>query len=372
MAKSESLRWTEAAGAAHLKPGFCFDPQQDLHFAVGWPHMRFLDPTPMEDERSVEEAVRVLNVYDRPPQLLWSQRLAQGLVRALGTPAVFELTPDARNLRPEAIEALWEPRPLRPGEASRLLETRLGTNLVGVTDRTLETFVLLLEALTSTLEVAESITEHLEQLSEPVLSSHWTLPPTVTYQLGYLLLRLKPAQATSLRYRLEAVLARAPKSAKGTRASWQDGFSHFRALQFVLRGAEAARKSADRNLNWYTHITDDSNFVRMRVSMDTLGYLPDARLVFLGDHDVLRSYVKRWEIMKSDEQRWFWEQIAGIRSPHVAVIALGMSHQSTVRKETAQWLVAHPDLSVEHLKKVAGGDGVLAAHAAKILKTLAV
>jgi hypothetical protein len=363
-----SLPWRDAAGVAFLKPGFCFEPEHDHLFALGWPHLRFVDEAPLEDQKAVDLAVRVLSGWDRPPQLRWNRRLAQGLVRAWGAPATFELLPDARNLRPEAIEAVWEPRPLRPGEAAELLGIRMNTAVVGISDRSIETFVLLLEALVGSLEVAEAITTHLEQMPEPLASTQWSVPPRVTWQLGYLLLRVKPAEAAALRYRLEAVLARAPRGPKGGRAPWQDAASHYRALYFVLHGAEAARKSRDRNLYWYTHITDDANFVQMRVAMDTLSHLPDARLVFLGGHEVLRSYAKRWEQLKPVEQEWFWAQVEPIRSPFMNTLALEMSLKSAVRQPTTAWLQAHPEFTLDFLKKTAAGDGLVASHAAQVLK----
>jgi len=151
------------------------------------------------------------------------------------------------------------------------------------------------------------------------------------------------------------------------RAGLNEGALRALAEAGALRGFEAARRGADRNLGWYTHVTDDANFVRMRVAMDRLGYRPDARLVFLGGEEVLGSYQRRWQRGDSDEQRWFITQMAPIRSLCLAPVMLEMATVSQARGEAAQWFLSHPDFARSFLKEQAEGDGLPAGQARKLL-----
>lgn len=375
MASSSALTWNpawkEAGGAALVKPGFSFSSEQDLLFALGWPHVRFLDPTPLDDRLAVEQCLKALDPFDAAPRLVWNARVAQGMVRAWGSPSLFEISPDEKTVRAVVLEELWNPVPLSPEEASYLLGVRLSNSLLGVSDRAMETFVLLLEALVGSFVVASALVEHLEEMPESLLASRWTLPPFITYQLGYLLLRVRPNEAEGLKKRLAAVLKKHGAADLGkARASWEDGFTHFRAIHLVLHGAEAARRGGDRNIGWYTHVHEDATFIRMRVAMDRLGYRPDARLVFLGGMDVLSSYVRRWERLDGEEQRWFVEQFGQVRSPLVAEIFLEMAVASLVRAEVVRWFVEHADFTREFLKATAEGDGLQAQQARAILADL--
>lgn len=364
---SIALPYDGTVAAPLTRSGFCFDATHDRLFAAGWPHIRFIDEGQLDDEAAVLQARRALEPLDPAPKLRWNRRLATALVRAIAIPSVFELGPDQKSLRAAAEEALWDPRPMTASEVSSGLWIRLSNSPMGVSDRMIGTWVLLAEALTGTAAVAESLVEHLEQLPAPMLQARWTLPPLVTYQLGYLLLRLPPAASGALRSRVQAILSRHGGDIGPRRAAWEDGFTHLRALHLVMAGAEAARRGADRNLGWYTHVTDDANFVRMRVAMDRLGYRPDARLVFLGGEEVLGSYQRRWQRGDSDEQRWFITQMAPIRSLCLAPVMLEMATVSQARGEAAQWFLSHPDFARSFLKEQAEGDGLPAGQARKLL-----
>lgn len=351
-----------------LRAGFAFTPEQDLLFAQGWPHIRFLDPAKLDDEQAVVEAQRCLNPLDPTPRHRWDRRLASALVRGLGVPAVFEIGPDDKSLRTEAEEALWNPSPPSAAEVSAGLWVRMTCSPMGVSDRTMETWVLLAEALVGAQAVASAMVEHLEAMNPALLTTRWTLPPFVTYQLGYLLLRVKPDEAQSLKNRLAKVLARQGGDISSGRAAWEDGFTHLRAIHLVIGGVDAARRGADRNLGWYTHVQDDANFIRMRVAMDRLGYRPDARLIYLGGIEVVGSYARRWQRLNGDDQRWFFQQIAPIQSEAVAGLILEMAVASSVRTEATQWFKDHRSFAVPWLKTQVDADGNTGTVARRLLE----
>lgn len=361
------LPYSDRAAAAQVRESFAFTPATDLLFAAGWPHVRTVVEQPMDDQVAVEAVRRVLEPLDPTPRQQWGRRLAQGYVRAIGLPAPFELTPDEKLLRQSAEEVLWNPDPVRPEEVVLGIETRMQNSLVGVSDRTMESWLLYAEALVGTSVVAGAIVDMLEQLPLGILTARWTLPPFITYQLGYLLLRLTPAEAAAVRDRLVAVLDRGGGAPTKGRATWEDGFSHLRAVHLVLAGAEAAKRGGDRNLGWYTHAADDPTFIRMRVSMDRLGHRPDARLVFLGGAEVLTAYLRRWQKLEGEEQRWFFQQIAPIRSLHAAAIFLEMSQNSAVKEEASKWFLEHASFVQEWLGQQVVADGPLARTAERHL-----
>lgn len=358
------------SGSADVRSGFAFDKESDLQFALGWPHIRIIDDAPMDDQAAVEAARRVLVPLDPSPRLHWNRRLATALVRALGLSAAFEIGPDEKSLRLPAEEALWNPSLLERHEVEEGLAVRLSNTLLGVSDRTIESWVLLAEALVGTLAVAESIVDILEQLPNSVLTTRWTLPPFVTYQLGYLFLRLPEATVESLQARLQALLLKAGGDPARGRMPWEDGYTHLRAIHLVLAGAEAAKRGSDRNLSWYTHARGDANFVRMRVAMDRLGYRPDARLVFLGGAEVLSSYARRWQKMDGEDQRWFFEQMAPIADERAATIFLEMSAASAIRPLATRWFMDHRDFVRPLLLRAAETDGTNANAARALLKQL--
>ena len=367
-----SLPFSDRAAAALVRDSFAFTPAEDLLFAAGWPHIRSVVDQSIDDQAAVAAVRRVLEPLDPTPRRQWARRLAQGYVRAIGLPAPFELTPDEKLLRQTAEEALWNPDPLRPEEVLRGIETRMQNSLVGVSDRTMENWLLYAEALVGTSVVAGAIVDTLEQLPLGILSARWTLPPFITYQMGYLLLRLTPVEAEALRDRLFAVLERGGGAPVKGRATWEDGFSHLRAIHLVLAGSEAAKRGGDRNLGWYTHAADDPTFVRMRVAMDRLGHRPDARLIFLGGAEVLTAYLRRWQKLEGEEQRWFFQQIAPIQSLHTAAIVLEMSQNSAVKEEASRWFLDHPEFVREWLVQQVAADGPLARTAERHLRAIKV
>ena len=365
-------RWANAAGMSGIRPGFCFAPEDDALFAVGWPHIRFVADGLREDEDAPAAAERILVGSDVPLRFTWPTRVAQGLVRAWGLPSIFELAPGVQDIRQEAQEALWQPDPLDPAEAQALLHTRMTKEIPGVSERAIETFTLLLEALLGAEVVGGLILEILETMPVDELLGEWTLPPTVSWQLGFLALRAPAEAAASWRGRMSKVLERVYEQHPAfKRRGFKGGGSHARSLHHVLHGGDAAEDSSNRALRWYAHVTDDPVLVRMRVAVNRLAYEPDARLVFLGGPDVLNRYAKDWDKLgTSEQQRWFFEQIAPIRAAEMYPLMLELAGRSLVREEARAWFAAHAADARPFLTEAAASDGNTATFARQVLKAL--
>lgn len=370
---STDPRWGGAAGLTRVRPGFCSSPDYDALFALGWPHIRFVMDGHREDDDPPCSALRILAMPDPPQRFAWPRAVAQGVIRAWGLPSMFERAPGLRELRLEAREAAWKPGAITVGEASDLLACRLNHDTPGVSERGVESFVLLLEALVGADVVASAILDILEQLPVDTLLSEWSLPPHVTFQLGFLILRLRRPRHAAGIARMEALLercfdARPSLRRLGFRGA---GASHARSLHLVLNGGPAAESSSDRALRWYVHVADDSVLVRMRVAVNRAAYEPDARLVFLGGSDVLQRYARDWPDLRStDAQRWFFEQVAPIAAPELYPLMLEMAGRSRVRPEAIGWFVKNAAVTSDFVDKACSGDGTVATYARSVRQLL--
>lgn len=362
---------SRSSTVAPPRKGFATTPEMDLQFAQGWPHVRVVVDEPADAPVAVEEARRLLLRFDPAPRIRWPRRAANAVVRAIGCPALVELTPGEKRLRPEIEEILRAPGDVTLPELAGGLATRLTSAPLAMSERTIETWVLLAEALLGTAPVATAIVDLLEGLDDELLRAQWALPPIVTYQLGYLLLRLPKKEGDALRKRMRGLLDRSGVDVTARRHAADAGTSHLGALWLAVGGAEAARQGSDKSLAWCTHVTDDPEFVRARVRRDKLAHRPDARLVFLGGVELLPVYGRRWRAMDADEQRWLLEQIADIRSPETARIALDMAAESALRGEARAWFAGHRDAGVPFLEEHAGQEGSTGARARAMLAEIA-
>lgn len=359
------------SGLASLRPGFCFTPAQDRLFALGWPHMRFLDD--VADFNFARPTLACLTRPDPTPQLRWSRSAATALVRTLGLPEVLELGVSSRALRAEAVREALNDDPVSRAEVRQFLGRRMMLPLPGSSERLIETFVLLAEQLVGSETCAELIVELLEEMDDGVLEATWALPPVVTYTLGFVLLRVPAPTATMFRERLARVFAPYDQLISGRRAAWSGALSHLRALDLVLHGGLAAERSTDRTLRWYLHAGDQPDLILNRVASDLLGFWPDARLAFLAGDDVLKRFGAQLKRMHDPQDvGYFLEQLAPVRSERVLRIMLIAATEGLRQEDALLWFRAHRAWATPMLDSIeASGVGIPAVRATTLKARLA-
>lgn len=339
-----------SAGLSAIKNGFCFDPVHDQLFALGWPHLRILTDVHVEPYKP---ALYHLMQTEFDLRLKWPRSLALALVRAWGIGRLYDISPGMREIREEAQEALWNLEPLGDAEVRSLIQTRMETTPLWVGDRATESFVLLAEALTSPKVIASAIVDALEGMDRTLLFDMMPMPACVTYQLGYLFLRMPKATSDKLRARVQDVLYGTANLAPGSDERLPQAPCHARAMMLVLQGAEAANSTTDHDLRWYTHAVDPVA-IRMRANINRSFTLPDARLVWIGGPSILESRFGTWyKKLDSTDQRWFLEQMGPIKAAEVVPLMLALNAESTVRAHARNWLLDHRDFAMPIIERLA-------------------
>lgn len=352
-----------AAGLAQIKKGFCFDPVYDELFALGWPHMRLLSDVHVEPYKP---ALYHLMQTDFDLRLRWPRSLAIALVRAWGIGRLYDVSPGQREIREEVKEALWNLEDLTDRDCAELIKTRMEKTPFWIGDRATESFVLLAEALTSAKTVGNAIVEALESFDYASFFDMQPMAALITYQLGYMLLRMPEADAVALRARIEKLLDGI--TAMDNRVPGNP--CHARSMMLVLRGAQAAHDTTDHDLRWYTH-SGDPVAVRMRASINKGFTLPDARLVWIGGPRILNtSFGTLYTKLDSTDQRWFLEQISPIKAPEVVPLVLDLNSESTIRAHARAWLLEHKDFALPIVERLAGVSNPHAAEARAFLASL--
>ncbi|MCB9675118.1 MAG: hypothetical protein H6737_08370 [Alphaproteobacteria bacterium] len=356
-----------SAGLETVKKGFCFEPDYDDLFALGWPHIRFLTDVNVEPYKP---ALYHLMQTEFDLRLKWPRSLALALVRAWGIGRLYDISPGMREIREEAQEALWNIDPLTDKEVTELVQTRMEATPQWVGERSTESFVLMAEALTSPQVIAKAIVGALEGMDQALLNDMLAMPAIVTYQLGYLLLRMPKAEADAIRARLENVLYGTADLHPGSDTRAPRAPCHARSIMLVLQGHEAAHVTTDHDLRWYTHATDPVA-VRMRASINRSFTLPDARLVWIGGPRILETRFGGWhKKLSSTDQRWFLEQIAPIKAVEVVPLMLALADDSTVRAHARNWILDHKEFAMPIVDRLASVHNPNAEYAKAFLKSL--
>ncbi len=351
-----------AAGFASLRPGFCFSPEQDRLLALGWPHLRFVEDR--DDANFARPVIAAVTDPDPSPDLRWSRSGAIAMVRTLGLPEVMEISLSSRSLRPEAVRESLNDDPITLPELRQFIQRRMMLPLTGASERHIENFVLLAEALVGSETLATLVVEALEGLDEGVLEATWALPPVVTYTLGFVLLRVPVVAERALRERLQLLFAPYQNMISGRRAAWAGALSHLRALDLVLNGAAAAERSTDRTLRWYLHVSDQPELIRSRVASDLLGFWPDARLVFLGGDEVMCRFGAQLKRMHHPRDVGFFiEQLAPIRSERSLRLMLIAATEGPRQPEGEAWFRLHYMWAAPFLDLIEAGGGIPATRA---------
>ncbi len=324
----------EAAGAKSVKPGFAYSPEQDLAFALGWPHMRHLVEGGADDDASLVEAARAIAAPTR------TAKIAPRLARLLA----FGIYPDGKGgvLLEHEGKKVAPAGPMSEDEARRIVSARMKKKNLQVTENDL---VLLLEALVGPEPLTDAIVATLEGFGDDELRKRNDAGRFYAYYVGFGLLRVRAKVAEKQRARLEAVFARGAKEGPTDLPSR----SLIQMLDVALHGAAGATRSGDRvgdAIDPYDllHVTDDPALVRTNVEKQPVdeSFTMDARLVFLGGDEVIDVYAKRWSKIKdADEQREIVRTFGEIRSPRVVKLMSALAATSKAKKQAAAWLAAH-------------------------------
>jgi hypothetical protein len=337
------------AGASQVKKGFCFDAAGDEAFALGWPHIRRTVDVPVDHKRFA--AQRLLDTqFDLA--IDWPHDLAASLVHSWGTGALFDMAPGSREFRKATLMATWRTEAPSVDEVRSYIAARMERSPPWSSDRATESFVLLMEALTTTEWVLDAILDALESLSLSQLHEPLTQPAWITFQLGYLLLRVPEAKAKSSRTRMQALVRDRAGVYEGSIMQVQQSASHVRSLLLVLQGAPIADRFTDRGVRWYTHAVEHPKTVQTRVANHPGGGNPDVRLAWLSDPDILHHPLyQRYPTMPPRDQLWFQQCLAPVKHPE-AVGLMAKLLRTSARQPALDWLKQHADYAKPLLEEM--------------------
>jgi hypothetical protein len=343
---------TQAAGASLLQHAFSFDAEQDLRFALGWPHLKYLDANHPHDLDGRTHRSSYGLIYPARVASLRLQRRIAPNARAdrRGQPLTAD---DVRTSIVRELEML-EP----PGNTYELL--------------------YLAEALFGPELVTNAITETLEQWTPERLAESCTYNHVHAHYLGFGLLRLKAKQTSLVRARLENVYRRAVRKVSAPFAIP----SVLRVLDFALHGAEGAERSGKRDNGaihpWcLLHVTDSAELVKSHVLRQRRGdvrFFPFVRMAFLsgpGRDEVIDHYARIWSVLTdAADHRALVEEFGEVRSEHMLPWMLELSARSRARREALAWFVRHADFARSFLEATARSRRRSAEWAEHVLKRL--
>lgn len=192
-----------AFGARYVKPGFARTPEDDLAFALGWPHVRSLIEGHPNDRITNEAQIEKV-VFAPQVGLAVPREIALRRIRAFSS---FANSPDGK-LRPGALRAMQNRDPMTEEQAQTFVLEHLAGRSLGT--KQLEV-VFLLEAVAGPEAIAEAITTAFEKTQDAQLLDHAVDKSTWAFAVGFLLLRARTDVSLALRDRLKAIIARCPR-----------------------------------------------------------------------------------------------------------------------------------------------------------------
>jgi hypothetical protein len=330
----------EASGARYLKPGFGRTPEDDLQFALGFPHVRFLVDGHPDDQitDAVKDAETVIQKQygtDVPA------RVARRRVRVL---TVSNIAPDGRGgwLPAEVNAALENDSPVSEAEARSIIASQFQKPMMGAGQHDM---ILLLEAMVGSDVVADALVTALEAVPPPEMNLRHQDRNIWVHHLGLILLRV--SSDATLRARLERVLE------AGNAAGPPNKVAPVKTLDVVLHGREGADRSGLVTEPWHLlNVNNAEDVVAKHVAaqkFEPATFVPYVRLAFLGGEPVLDVYEKRWQKLKSaDDQRAFFLGLSAIAKGKALSILHEMAASSKVKKEVAAWFAEHPEIEQPH------------------------
>ncbi len=356
-----------AYGARFVKKGFGFSEQEDLEWALGWPHVRRLvDGHPDDADPLVWDNAFPDYDIDFP-----REQAARRVRHHLFCPS----NGDERNKWLELSKPYRQKAgPITEEEARSVITQHLkpAPNLWWWF---LPQIILLCEAFVGPEPIAQALVETVEAWPIDLLKSEDSKRSDCVSLLGFLFLRLPEAVRAALETRLRKVLDAAVATIPSGLDAVSEGEFHrpYRAIDRVLNGKKAAlRAGRFMDQTDLLFADDDPAFIlEWLLGRDAPGDLPPfARLAFLGGEGVLDVEAKWWKKYKEPEdeaQKVFVRDYGRIRSEKMLAIFLVMSQTSKARKETAAWFAAKTDFARPYLERTAAGKDDTAAWAKALL-----
>jgi hypothetical protein len=362
-----------AEGARYVNPGFAFTPDDDLAFALGFPHFRYLtDGHPDDEDAAATAKGLITGITGLNGRLELPRQVATRLARALPLAAALQWTPAMDQA--VAVEG-----PISLDEAKSLITELMARPAV---DLSPHVFVWILEGLHGPEPVAEFVIESMEAMDEPPRFRDF-----LVHQLGFLFLRARPDVAVALRARVAAVFERWAAASKlplplpvaeknAPNFDWT-----VRVLDVMLHGAAGATRSllpivGGLDLRGVAHVLDDSVFVLKMVQQEvkppkSSRDYPDARLAFLGGLGVVDHYAPRVPNLNSaGERKRIIDTFGRIKAPTVVTMIVSLLRTSKAKKEATAWLLAHGEYARPVLEELARGKTEDAALASAVLSEL--
>ncbi|GAC1572021.1 MAG: hypothetical protein NVS3B20_24010 [Polyangiales bacterium] len=333
----------EAAGAKMIKKGFAASPERDLHFALGFPHMRFLIDDPQSDADAAAEAAAALE-REWEVEVTWPRKVAERLARYCLVKKRWGL-----DGKPHVAAALNDRRPIREEEARAMIAEELNYPEAH-DDRSL---ILLLEALVGPDVVLDAAVSNLEKLPESVWFSMENHLSEFASTLGFTLLRVPEDAARAFRTRLSVL----EKQWRDADPDGDGGLPIVQGLDLALHGRAGAERSAYRVdevvvSSWLVHVLDDPDYVAERAAVSGATEPPDPRITFLGGASVLVG--ERRGIKAHRRHAELVDLFADIRLPEIVPLMLEMSATSKAKKQATAWFVANAAFAKPHLEKIHG------------------
>lgn len=388
-----------ASGAAAVRAGFCFTSHDDLAFALGFPHFKYLT-SDTADPRA--EAERLL-IHGYPYQhVAYPRGAVERLLRALALPVAYDLTPDAVVLRPEAVAALDRAEPMTKGEALTILSSVLARE--PCPPPSTPVILLLCEAMFGPDEVSSAILKALESLPTARWISHGHVLKDTIDTLALMSLRLTPSgseQALSALRALQSKVLEGAKQGFDAAAAERDLAAAPNTSDPAAYRAELLRRKVLKqhidlvrdgangcgfDVATQTDIVTPPRPVfrasaeavkaaRLKRKDEPWYSLPDPRLVFLGGDDVYRVERDLWSRAQTptppaEAQAIILERFGRIRSPVTVELALDMAAKSRAKAAAKAWLLAHLDDARPVLDGLAKGSSRLAKDAKDFLGKL--
>lgn len=190
----------KAVGLNELRKGFAVSPAWDALFALGFPHLRFIDEAPpasMDPRKAAEQAVRAID-----PDAFPHAFPAAAVPRYLRASAIH------KNRAAQHAAALDDGRPYAREEAPKRIALLVDPANLGY-EFVVDDVLYLIEALFGTAFVVDALLRIFEGRPAKVwMKSEQTSAGAAVTACGFLLRRLPPPGAAAARKRLEKLAAK--------------------------------------------------------------------------------------------------------------------------------------------------------------------